>query len=139
MLAVAPLEPAGPCLAQLSVRRVPGPATPDLRKFAEPLAIAAPIAIAFGNVASETVMSLVAILFLAHSVQTRDFAWARQPAFAAYLALWAYSVLRAFGPAVSLDGIGVAFAWIRFILFAAALATWLLPNETVRNLSLIHI
>jgi len=105
----------------------------DLRGIASFLAVLTPVAIALGNVASETVVACVAVLFLTESLMTRDFAWARQPWFAVALGLWAYSVVRSLFPIVTPAGLGIGFGWVRFILFAAALATWVLPDERNRR------
>ena len=105
----------------------------DLRAIAAPLAVLAPIAITLGNVVSEAVAAAIGILFLMDCIQRRDFAWVRQPWFAALLLLWAYSLLRTLIADANWGSMGASLAWVRFILFAAALAVWLLPDETVRR------
>ena len=105
----------------------------DLRSIAGLLAVLAPIAVTFGNFVSEAVAAAIGILFLIDCVQRRDFAWVRQPWFAALLVLWAYSVLRTLLSDANWGSVGASLSWVRFILFAAALAVWLLPDETVRR------
>lgn len=110
---------------------------PDLRTIAGWLTVFVPIAIALGNVASEATVAAIAVLFLAHSIQQRDFGWARSPWTLCALALWGWSIARNLFLDTSLDSLGVSLAWVRFVVFAAAISTWILPEPVWRRRLLV--
>lgn len=93
-----------------------------------------PVLFIFSSSLSDAVLSTVAVLFLAHSWRTRNFAWAKQPWILCLWTLWVYMTLRgAFAehPAESLRR-GVPF--LRYFVFAAALAHWIMRVEQYRAL-----
>src|SRR5580704_19614008 len=103
----------------------------DLRRIAQPIAIASPLALIVS--AQEAAMIAVALLFLAHSWRERDWSWARSGWFVALLALWAYASLRTLLLNPTATGVLTALQWIHFAIYAAALATWILPQARARD------
>ena len=95
-----------------------------------------PVGVAIGNAAEEIIITLIAILFLTHSIKNHDFSWLKQDWLLALLALWLYGCTRS----LFTDNPGKtfidAFPWIRFILFAIALESWILIHKKWRNLLL---
>jgi O-antigen ligase len=103
----------------------------DLRRIAQPIAIASPLALIVS--AQEAAMIAVALLFLAHSWRERDWSWARSGWFVALLTLWAYASLRTLLLNPTVTGVLTALQWIHFAIYAAALATWILPQARARD------
>ncbi|MDX1251467.1 MAG: O-antigen ligase family protein [Gammaproteobacteria bacterium] len=93
-----------------------------------------PLFLVTGRAAVDIALSLVALLFLARSFISKDWAWARAGWFRIGLVLWVWTLLisaAAFDVAASY---GQAATWIRFLLFAAALGTWVLDATWIRRL-----
>lgn len=93
-----------------------------------------PLFLVTGRAAVDIALSLVALLFIARSFISKDWAWTRATWFRIGLVLWAWTLLisnTAFDVAASY---GQALSWIRFLLFAAALGTWVLDEVWIRRL-----
>jgi O-antigen ligase len=114
----------GPRLRSLNWRTI------DFRAIAEPVAIASPLALIVN--AQEPVMSIVALLFLAHSWRDRDWAWVRRSWFLAALALWVYALARTLALNPTATGALTALHSIHYAIYGAALAEWILPRPEAR-------
>jgi O-antigen ligase len=77
----------------------------------------------------EVALALVGVMFLAHSILTRDGAWLRESWVQLLLLLWAFITVRS----VFTDDPAGAFTrsvlWIRCILYVAALRFWILTSQ----------
>jgi len=93
------------------------------------LLLALPVLLVVGRSPADIAVSLIALLFLGHSVVMRDWGWVRTPWVALGLGVWAYLIgvsLLAPEPEAALSR---ALPFGRFVLFAAALQHWLLGER----------
>lgn len=98
------------------------------------LTVGIPLFLVVGRAAADVALTLVALLFLAHSIITKDWAWAQIAWVRIALALWLWMLLISnFAFDVSLS-YSQAIPWIRFILFAIALEVWVLNATWIRRL-----
>lgn len=97
------------------------------------LVILSPVLVIAGRAPTDIGLSLVAILFLAHSALTRNGSWLRERWVQVALVLTAYMCARNLMLADPDKAFTHSLVWIRFPVFAAALAYWILPDETVRK------
>lgn len=98
---------------------------------------AMPLWLMAGTAPADIAVSLSAILFLWHSVEQRDFTWARRPWLAVGIAVWAYLVASsAFAADVS-EALRRALPWGRFLLFAAVAGLLFAESPALRRITLI--
>jgi O-antigen ligase len=97
------------------------------------LGVLTPFAVVIGKSPSDIACTLIAALFLARVLVTRELSWAKQDWFVAVLVLWAYMVLRALFMPDLQDGLGVALPFIRYALFAVAMQTLVLNDPVWRR------
>ncbi|RME45862.1 MAG: O-antigen ligase domain-containing protein [Chloroflexi bacterium] len=99
------------------------------RKIARVLVLGMPVFLVLGAGAADTALSLVAILFLVHSLVRHDWSWLGEAWVRVCLLVWGWLfVASAFAvdPGASL---GTAVTWFRFFVFAAALQFWVMDRE----------
>ena len=89
-----------------------------------------PLFLLHGRGVAEALVLLLALLFLARSALTRDWAWLRVPWVRVGTAWWLWLVACSApaGPAPLLQALGIA----RFLLLAAALEWWVLRDAAAR-------
>ncbi len=90
----------------------------------------------WGRAPADIALSLVALLFLGHSLRRRRWGWLGTGWVVAALAFWAYLLATAplaEDPATALDR---ALPWVRFVVFAAALQHWVLAERAARAVML---
>lgn len=98
------------------------------------LLCALPALFLLGQAGGDIALSIVAALFLAHSVLARSWAWLRTPWVVAGLLIWAYLIaISAFVAEESWLSYERALPFGRFVVFAAALQHWLLVEPRVRR------
>jgi O-antigen ligase len=98
------------------------------------LAIAVPPLLLGGKLASDIAFSIIAVLFLVHSIVQRDFAWVHVRWVQAAFLLTLYMVVRSAWMADHAGFLcGYSLAWLRLPLGATALAYWVLPDRTTRT------
>ena len=97
------------------------------------LVIASPLIMIAGRAPTDIGLSLVALLFIAHSAITKDGSWLRERWVQIALTLCAFMCARNLLLDDWASALGHSLAWLRFPMFAAALAYWILPDETVRR------
>lgn len=105
----------------------------QLNRIASWLVILSPLLLIAGRAPVDLGVSLVAVLFLAHSAMMRDGAWLRERWVQIAFALVAYMCARNLLLEDPGKGFGHGLAWIRFPIYAAALAYWVLPDASVRR------
>ena len=89
-----------------------------------------PTSLFLGNAVIEITMSAIAILFIAHCTETKNFKWLKTDWVKIAFVFWAYICLRSLwanDPSISLAR-GAPF--IRYVIFACAIAFWLLKDNT---------
>ncbi len=103
--------------------------TPWLAPVARGLTLLFPIVLLHGRGVADITLSLVAILFLAHSALARDWSWLRRLWVRLALAWWAWLVICSlrWGAAPG------ALVTVRFLVFTAALETWVLREAWMRD------
>lgn len=111
----------------------PSRTTPTLTLIAQWLVILSPLIIIAGRAPTDIALSLVALLFLAHSAITRNFSWARERWMQVAFVLCGFMMARN----LLLDDPWKPFihslVWIRYPIYGAALAFWVLPDANVRK------
>jgi len=113
-----------------------------IRQAALVAALLVPLGLLHAFVLAEICIGLVDILFLAESVRTKNFAWARRLWFLVALAWWAWLMLCSapgVGAAGWAMGFGQAVVVIRLFLFTAALQNWLLTTQAARRAAWIML
>ena len=103
------------------------------RQIAVYALIAVPSLLVIGRGLGDAAISLIALLFLIRSFQTRDFSWLQQTWVKAFLLLWAYLIVRAIFTEDPLAALARALPFGRYGVFAAALAGWLLKESAEQN------
>ncbi|AHI25950.1 Putative O-antigen polymerase [Komagataeibacter xylinus E25] len=100
-------------------------------RIAAGLVISMPVLLLYALAPAEIVVTVVAVLFLAHSVLTRHGNWLRQPWVIVAGLLWGQIILSSM---VMGSGHSVAQAacFGRYFLFIAALQAWVLPGTRAR-------
>ena len=88
-----------------------------------------PVGVVMGRWALDGTLSLIALLFLIHSVKEKDFSWIKSKWVMAFFALWLWMVIRTLFADNPEFGIGRALVFVRYGIFTCALAFWLLPNR----------
>jgi O-antigen ligase len=92
-----------------------------------------PFALLIGKAVPDVAMSLIVILFMAHSVKVNDFSWAKKYWILPLLLLWAYGCIHSLFISPHYANFLNALPWVRFILFAAALEHWILREQKWRD------
>ena len=98
------------------------------------LTVAIPLLLVTGRAAADAAILLIALLFIARSIVTRDGSWLRATWVRIGLALWVWMLLisnLAFDVGLSYIQ---AVPWLRFLLFAVALEAWVLNAVWIRRL-----
>jgi len=112
----------------------------NLRSIALVIALLFPLGLLHAWVLAEVSAALVDMLFILHSLRTKNFAWAREPWFIAAIIWWGWLTLCS----VPIPSIGFyvcgwtmgfleAVVILRLILFTAALQSWLLTTPQARR------
>lgn len=104
-----------------------------LHYIAQWLVILSPLLMVAGRAPTDIGLSLVAILFIAHSAVTCSTAWLRECWVQVALALCAYMCLRNLLLDTPWEAFGHSLAWLRYPVYGAALAYWILPETSVRK------
>ena len=97
------------------------------------LGVFTPLAIVGGPSPADIACTLIATLFLAHTLWSRDFGWLRQDWLIVGLTLWAYFCLRSVIGEAGGNGLVLALTFVRFLLFAAALQSLILTEDLWRR------
>ncbi len=110
------------------------------------LTVLFPLSLLMGSGLQDTVMSIIAVMFLLHSLLTKDWDWCAKGWVRCLALLWAYMMARgALADAVFYHADAAGFAknafqalrrsvpFARYFVFAAALAYGTLPEATVRR------
>lgn len=105
----------------------------NLLAIARWLTILLPVFLLAGTAPLDVCAIVIAVLFLAHSIIARDFAWLHVRWVQWAGILWIYMCLRNLGAPDVLEALGRSGSYIRFPLFAAALAYWILPDARTRR------
>lgn len=105
----------------------------SLEKIAVAATLLLPLSMFVGSAASDILLSLIGVLYLVHSVLTRDSSGFNQPWMRVALLLWGYLLVRSGFTAVPADAFGRALPWIRFPCAALALQTWTLNTPERRQ------
>lgn len=102
-----------------------------MRPFAVAATLLLPPFLLHGRGVADALLGLVAVLFLAHAVRTRDATWLRAGWLRVGLVWWTWQVLCSLpaGTAALVQAAGL----LRFLLFAAALEHWVLAGEATRR------
>ena len=87
----------------------------------------------FSNTWADVVVSVIAILFLFHSGNRKNWEWTKRPWVIAALSLWVYAITICSPLAVYPGASFETTLFIRFILFGAALAYWILQDKTAKK------
>jgi O-antigen ligase len=100
-----------------------------------------PLGLLDARTGAEIAIGLTDILFIAHSVRTRNLTWAKQPWFICGAVWWLWVLVCStpipalgLGPVGWVNSFAQALAIGRFLIFAAALQFWLLANPSERKL-----
>ncbi len=83
--------------------------------------------------AEDTAMSVIAIIFIAHSFLKKDWAWCRQAWFLCLMLLWVYITVRGCFAENPTEALRRSLPFGRYFIFAAALANWTLVDTNTRN------
>ncbi len=92
-----------------------------------------PLILLAGHVAADIGLTLVGLLFLVHSLLTRDGQWCRRPWLIAFAVLWLYMIARGLFAEQPAQALKRVLPFIRYAIFAAALAYWTLQHEKTRE------
>lgn len=106
---------------------------PFLAPAAQWLTILLPVLLLGGHATADAGLSLLAALFLTHSVAAKDWDWTRQGWVRALLLLWLYMNLRSPFTLHPKDAFHHSLPFIRYILFAVALSHWTLAHPPTRG------
>lgn len=88
----------------------------------------------FWHTGADAVATTIAILFLLHSNNTKNWAWTNKPWIIAAILLWIYAIAVSSPLAVYPEtSFSISFLFIRFVIFGAAMAYWILQDKTARN------
>lgn len=105
----------------------------DIYSEKEPLRIIAlvltsfvPLLLLFSRVAADTALTITGILFLVHSVRTRNYNYIKEPIVVTLLLLWLWFIICSFFAFYSVaESFATSLVFIRFILFFLACVYWL--------------
>jgi O-antigen ligase len=117
----------------------PSPALKRFESIAAALVWLTPLLWLAGPAPADIAVSIVAALFLAHSIITRDFGWWHQRWLQVLFVLWLYMVIRTCLIADWQGQMLRSAGWVRYLMFAAALGSWLLRNESTRYRLMLSI
>lgn len=110
-----------------------------LQKTANLLLILFPLLIAFGRAPADGALSIIAVLFIVHTILIKDYNWLKVGWVQAFLLLWAWMIIRVLFTEDILFGIGRSLSVGRYLIFAAALAFWLLKDIKIQRYLYISI
>lgn len=108
-----------------------------LPRIAAGLLLALPPALVLGNAAGDIMLSLVAVIFLAHVTLNRHSEWLHEPWLRVAGIIWLYMLGHALFTDHIAHGLGSAAVWVRFPVFACA-AVWLLRGNTALQRKLFY-
>lgn len=110
----------------------------SLENIARFFAFFTPVALLIGRVPAEVCVILTSLLFLIHTVKSRDVTWLHQRWVQIALVTWVYLVGTSFFAVVNVDdALQRSLPFIRFILYAIALQAWLLKEPRMVKRALI--
>ncbi len=111
-----------------------------MRRLALAATLLVPLGLLHAFILAEIGVGLTCVLFLAHSLWQRDFAWLRPTWVRLALIWWVWLLFCStplpwpgFGVAGWVMGFGQALAVLRFIIFTAALQSWVLTTPASRR------
>ncbi|HIA71796.1 MAG TPA: O-antigen ligase family protein [Phycisphaerales bacterium] len=88
----------------------------------------------FWHTGADAIATVIAILFLFHSGNRKNWEWTRKPWVIAAFSLWVYAITISSPLAVYPEAsFKISFLFIRFIIFGAALAYWILQDKTTKK------
>ncbi len=85
-----------------------------------------PMSMFFGPLPTDIALSSIGLLFVFHSWRHQAWSWLKQPWMQAFLALWAWIILRSLFTGLLQDSVVKALLFGRYLLFFAALQAWLM-------------
>lgn len=107
-------------------------AEPGLHKAVVYLTLVLPVFLLYARALADITVSLVALLFLAHSIQTQDWRWLHRPWVWCAAAIWVLELAASLvtGP---VGAVLQAVVTIRLLIWVAALEAWVLVDEASRR------
>lgn len=108
-----------------------------LLTLARGLVVVMPVCYLIGRVPTDIALSLVALLFVGHSLLLRDWLWTRRGWFRIAMVLWLWMLFVsnfAVSPALSFQQ---SLFWWRFLVFAAALEWWVMDEACMRRVLVV--
>ncbi len=93
-------------------------------------ALMIPATLVIDRFATEALIALIDLLFLAHCAGKKQWGWLREPMTVMLLAAWAWMVLVVTPMAHNIAASStIALPWVRFIVFFAAMRCWVFTEE----------
>jgi O-antigen ligase len=86
-----------------------------------------------GPAALEIAVALTGIMFIAHSILTRDGAWVRESWVQLLLLLWVFITVRSLFTDDPVGAFTRSALWIRYIIYVAALRFWILTSPLTQK------
>lgn len=112
---------------------------PLLLRAASVFTIFFPLGIFLGTAGADICLSMVAVLFVVHTVLRRDFAWLKEVWVQIALVFWGVMCVRGLFTLYPLEALETVSVWGRFPVFAAALGYWVLRDHEIRRYTLISL
>lgn len=98
---------------------------PSLKNIAYWIVVLLPLIMLLDKAPSDIALSLVAVLFVIHTIITKDLSWLKKTWIRVAMLAWCYIMARSLFTTDIGESFGRAASWVRFILFAVALEHWL--------------